>query len=71
MAYAIRKNLHDPIDTAAPDAQAASVTIFSLIEQFDYVEKLCEEALTRQEELAGSTMQPSRAVGPRRTIWSR
>ena len=52
MAYAIRKNLHDPVETIAPDAQAASQTIFSLIEQFDYVEKLCEEALTRQDELA-------------------
>lgn len=52
MAYAIRKNLHDPVETIAPDAQAASQTIFSLIEQFDYVETLCEEALTRQDELA-------------------
>ncbi len=52
MAYAIRKNLHDPVETVAPEAQAASQTIFSLIEQFDYVEKLCEEALTRQDELA-------------------
>jgi hypothetical protein len=52
MAYAIRKNLHDPIVSTASDAQAAPQTIFSLIEQFDYVEKLCEEALTRQEKLA-------------------
>lgn len=52
MAYAIRKNLHDPVEPAAPDAQAASQTIFSLIEQFDYVEKLCEETLARQDALA-------------------
>jgi hypothetical protein len=52
MAYAIRKNLHDTVENIASDEQTAPQTISSLIEQFDYVEKLCEEALTRQDELA-------------------
>jgi hypothetical protein len=52
MAYAIRKNLYDPLASALQDDPEPSQTIFSLIEQFDYVERLCEEALGRQEQIA-------------------
>lgn len=52
MAYAIRKTQYDPLANALQDQEEVSQTIFSLIEQFDYVEKMCEEALGRQEQIA-------------------
>ncbi|MBK6466499.1 MAG: hypothetical protein IPF96_06190 [Rhodobacter sp.] len=49
MALAIRKNLQVPANDTLPEEHSCSQTIASLIEQYDYVEKLCEVAIGQQE----------------------
>ena len=58
MAFAIRKNLQGPANDIFPEEQSSSPTISSLIEQYDYVEKLCEEAIGRQEDIVRQFYAP-------------
>jgi hypothetical protein len=52
MALAIRKTLEVPANDVFPEEHSCSQTIVSLIQQYDYVEKLCEVAIGQQEDIS-------------------